>query len=1266
MAPRIHGNLKRSISNFYSSYAPDKINEIDTVLEHFRGREDDLVKTLEKKYDVEFRSDGSFISTADEGSSEYETNSDEYDEDVVREAERQHKFSHQDEKGKARDLAAAAAAMIRSKPKKLNSRLSEDRKKLKEKEDVSRTQPWKNARASVQPVPLSKPKRQSKRASKKSGESTISKNKHVERVGTNVWVPDVDEAWMSGTVTEVKDMNIIRVKLEGRRGTEEFRSDDVEPMLSAKQHLLEVEDLTNLPALHEPALLQALHDRFNDDRIYTFTGPILLAVNPFKQVDLYSAKQARKYMESSIGFRSKKSGGLESVNLPPHVYKLADDAYRSMRDFNGKNQSILVSGESGAGKTETTKIALNYLSLVSQSHKSGENTANVSSRILQANPVLEAFGNAKTLRNDNSSRFGKLIQVEFDEKKGTIKGAFVDTYLLEKSRVVCQNPGERNYHIFYELASGSSSEQKQRWNFPKSLKNCNYTTGSSSRSDIDDLAQFQATLKAMRILNFSNADMDTVFKTVTAILHIGNIAFKEKQITGGLLATRITNASESLDVAAKLLQVSSSAMASVMTTRNLKIASEQVVKPLNHQEAMDARDALATTLYERMFGWIVWRTNLSIGMDEKQYAAVIAKQAQQQKYKERRARRGEKSDEEEEESELDEASNIKMSLNRAFAQVSSIVSKGKPTQEIAKDYLIGCLDIFGFEVFEFNSFEQLCINYSNETLQQQFNEFVFNAEQLEYEREGIDWTFVKFPENSKCIEMIEGKPIGLMTLVDEECLYPQGNDASLAKKLHSNLSKRFPDHFLISQSDRARLSFTVKHFAGKVTYYTDGFCVKNKNELQQEAVDLIRSSKCSLISILLPADSEKAAGGADMATHFNNMVKQPFVNKNNAHSGAMSRLVPAKSKLLKKTVSSHFKDQLSRAMGIITASEPHYVRCLKPNDENRPGKFHRKRMVEQLRYSGVLQVVKVTRAGYPSRFPLPQFVSKFAVLNSGLRSAARKAAEMVKRGDTKTLSKACEKICKNAGLEKGEDYQVGHTKMFLRQSALAILELKKAERIYDCVVKIQRMFRKFRAEYRGKNLKKIQSRKVRILQRNIRGWLIRKEVVHLLRAREHAALRIQASPHFQRWLDYIMRKSIAKRRAARRRRVRWRAPKWYTQNRHIFLWLSPLLGIYIIPTVLYFVWSYLYNNPFIPILIALITIGFFTGGLAVKRLGFGKKRQGVPARRKDSPPRTKNEVSEKKAEKPRKNSKFMKRGKSSSSSNTKTSSGTFRFRSKKK
>lgn len=993
------------------------------------------------------------------------------------------------------------------------------------------------------------------------------KTQLLRRAGTPVWAPQPNEAWVTASV--VGDSNTNKIQVATSSGeTMEVSVDQVELNTMSAQQAAKVEDLTKLPNLHEPGLLLTLHERFKLNEIYTYTGPILLAVNPFKRLpNLYSDKLLKRYLDADVG-----------DDLPPHAWRIADRAFKFMAEDAGKNQSILVSGESGAGKTETTKIVMRYLTVVSHSAGSPTDASHViSDRVLQLNPLIEAFGNAKTSRNDNSSRFGKLIQLKFDSISGKLSGAWVDTYLLEKARICSQASGERNYHIFYELAAGASSQEKSRWGL-SDLRDFKYTnqSGTFTRNDIGDADQFKDTLKAMDIVGLTPIEKDFVFSTVMAVMHLGNITFEpakktveRKGITSvedGSIPCKSGASGKALEMCAQLMSVDVSALAEALTTKKVNVGfgantfasgltnalglSETFTKHFNIQQAGEARDALAMTVYDRLFSWIVWRVNDAIrlasqsgasGKDDGNFITFGGGGGGgggRSQVKENR--RG---------SALTVASvaggrtRAPTDINapgwggggggRARAPTLQEQERMDPTdRSFLYDFTIGCLDIFGFEVFQRNSFEQLCINYANENLQQQFNEFVFELEQKVYQGEGIDWTYVSFPDNKPTLEMIEARPIGLLSLIDEECLYPQGDDKTLANKLYNNLPKKFP-RFAADQKDRINRKFVIHHFAGDVKYDVDGMYAKNKNELHQELVDVVRSSKRKEFVSLMPSDATQAALGLDSKKANNGegsslMVHMEELRQADDRHAKKQGQGGGATKLQQKTVGAVFKQQLALAMAHIRASQPHYVRCLKPNDMNKPDILMRNRTVEQLRYSGVLEVVKVARAGYPTRFRILEFVKRYYPLLSSIEGKPLPppgpALAAASPADHKKMA---EKIVNTAQLVFGEDYQIGKTKVFLRPATFTRLEIIKADRLRMHVVRIQKIARGYivRRKYRSRQKsattiqaffrgyrqrKKVakwrrERRAAKLIQKHVRGYLVRVKYDPIFNKRADAA-----------------------------------------------------------------------------------------------------------------------------------------------------------------
>jgi len=845
--------------------------------------------------------------------------------------------------------------------------------------------------------------------------------------GARVWVRSLRHAWVKGTVEERSEQNKQHV-FKVRKDPIKLYSDDEDdgpeeeevvtvvgdsPEISSNPDMYlcnvfedgtmldQVEDLTWLTHLHEPSILQALSVRFDKDLIYTNTGPILLAVNPFKRINIYSAELLEMYYSTGL----LKSQGLETPKLAPHVFATGDSAYRNLvdaTDHASKNQSILVSGESGAGKTESTKFIMQYLATVAcdESNSDGQKIADM---VLQSNPILEAFGNARTTRNDNSSRFGKFIEMQFN-MNGMLVGARVATYLLEKVRLSQQGKGERNFHVFYQLARGASEDKLEAWSVPQ-LEKCGITNQSECFDRQDNVAdddQFEKMWKAMETMGFPDTEKEQLMRMVSAVMNLGNLEFSadESNIEGASSVLEESTRS-ALEAAAKLLKVDPDALATSFTTRNVKVGMEWFLKPLSREEAVEARDALAKAIYSRMFNHVVMRINESI----------------------------------------------------------EAKAKGKVN-------FIGVLDIFGFEVFQNNSFEQLCINYANETLQQQFNQFVFKLEQREYEKEKIKWSFIDFPDNQKCLDLIEAKPIGILSLLDEQCLFPRGNDKSLAGKFYEKLTD--VERFSVSNKEKVNYHFTVQHYAGDVSYNTFGFISKNKDQLYTESLELMQASTDEFLQLLFP--KPKGTGAENS------------------------------SRVQSKTVGSQFKDQLAVLLKTVRSTTPHYIRCLKPNDVATAGKLVRTRLVDQLRYGGVLEAVKVGRAGYPVRLLLPEFVTRYFMLAGG-----QKVLDVVKaRSDGDGRPVALE-IVQELGLEAETEYQLGLTKLFLRKGAYEKMEEARIQRLKSKAVKIQSLTRAIQERKRYRTL----IAAIQLIQKQVRGFIGRKRATAIRRYK--AASKIKAT-----------------------------------------------------------------------------------------------------------------------------------------------------------
>ncbi len=535
-----------------------------------------------------------------------------------------------------------------------------------------------------------------------------------------------------------------------------------------------VDDLILLPHLHEASILYSLTQRFEMGSIYTFTASsILIALNPFKELPLYSRELLQRYY--NVGYMS--SQGIAEETLSPHVFAIADGAYRQMmskihesKKIGGNvpcaSQSILISGESGAGKTESTKFVMKYLTSVGNAEGIQDlEEGSVMDRVLQSNPILEALGNARTIRNDNSSRFGKFIEMMFD-KRGNLMGARIETYLLEKVRIPNQSLGERNFHIFYQMAKWATEnqdaeEEQNEW----SLGDCDEyhfinQGGCYDLRNISDGDGFEQTLRAMTLMGFLPAEKETILNLIASLLHLGQLEFES--LADGDKAGVVDG--DSVHHVCKLASLPRDKLVRALTEKTLEIGSilEVHTIQLKEQQAYDARDALSKALYGKLFDYVVKMINKSISCPEKDVRSSV-----------------------------------------------------------------GVLDIFGFECFQLNSFEQLCINYTNETLQQQFNQFVFKMEQQEYTKEGIDWDFVEFPDNQDCLDLIESRPSGILSMLDDECrMGIRGTDANFANRLYK--THQDTSRFEASTRQRTAFAFSLFHYAGEVEYSVDTFLDKNK------------------------------------------------------------------------------------------------------------------------------------------------------------------------------------------------------------------------------------------------------------------------------------------------------------------------------------------------------------------------------------------------------------------------------------------------------
>ncbi|XP_068180501.1 unconventional myosin-Va isoform X1 [Antennarius striatus] len=802
-----------------------------------------------------------------------------------------------------------------------------------------------------------------------------------------VWIPDTEDVWKSAELTKDYKNGDSSLQLMLEDGTSIQHTLDPTtknlPYLRNPDILVGENDLTALSYLHEPAVLHNLKVRFVDSKlIYTYCGIVLVAINPYETLPIYGTDIINAYSGQNMG------------DMDPHIFAVAEEAYKQMaRDE--RNQSIIVSGESGAGKTVSAKYAMRYFATVSGT----ASEANIEEKVLASNPIMEAIGNAKTTRNDNSSRFGKYIEIGFDNRYHII-GANMRTYLLEKSRVVFQADDERNYHIFYQLCASSHLPEF------KSLKlgNANnflYTMqGRSPVIDgIDDTKELSNTRSAFTLLGINESYQMGLFRVLAAILHLGNVEIKDRDADSSVIPPN----NHHLAAFCELVGVTYQDMTQWLCHRKLKTATETYIKTIPRLQATNARDALSKLIYAKLFNWIVEHVNKALITNMKQHS------------------------------------------------------------------FIGVLDIYGFETFDINSFEQFCINYANEKLQQQFNMHVFKLEQEEYMKEQIPWTLIDFYDNQPCINLIEAK-MGVLDLLDEECRMPKGSDDSWAQKLYNTHLKTCS---LFEKPRMSNRAFIIQHFADKVEYQCEGFLEKNKDTVNEEQINVMKASRFALL-VELFQDEEKATSPTGQV---------PGTGGRTRLSIKPDKSREKTSKEHKKTVGCQFRNSLQMLMETLNATTPHYVRCIKPNDFKMAFTFDPKRAVQQLRACGVLETIRISAAGFPSRWTYQEFFSRYRVLMK---------QKDVLHDKKLTCKNVLEKL-----VEDQDKYQFGKTKIFFRAGQVAYLEKLRADKLRAACIRIQKTIRCWLAR---KKYLRMRSAAITI-QRFIRGYQARCLVKFLRRTR---------------------------------------------------------------------------------------------------------------------------------------------------------------------
>ncbi|KAM9473351.1 myosin-10-like isoform 3-T3 [Salvelinus alpinus] len=803
-----------------------------------------------------------------------------------------------------------------------------------------------------------------------------------------VWIPSERHGFEAASIKEERGEEVV-VELSENGKKAVVNKDDIQKMNPPK--FSKVEDMAELTCLNEASVLHNLKDRYYSGLIYTYSGLFCVVINPYKNLPIYSENIIEMY-------RGKKRH-----EMPPHIYAISESAYRCMLQ-DREDQSILCTGESGAGKTENTKKVIQYLAHVASSHK-GRKDHNIppespkalnklqgelERQLLQANPILESFGNAKTVKNDNSSRFGKFIRVNFDVT-GYIVGANIETYLLEKSRAVRQAKDERTFHVFYQLLAGAGEHLKtdlllEGFNNYRFLSNGNITIPGQQDKD-----NFQETMDAMHIMSFSHEEIVCMLKVVSAVLQFGNVVFKKERNTDQASMPENTVAQK----LCHLLGLNVMEFTRAILSPRIKVGRDYVQKAQTKEQADFAVEALAKATYERLFRWLVHRINKALDRTKRQGASFI-----------------------------------------------------------------GILDIAGFEIFELNSFEQMCINYTNEKLQQLFNHTMFILEQEEYQREGIEWSFIDFGlDLQPCIDLIERptNPPGVLALLDEECWFPKATDKTFVDKVLQEQGTH--PKFQKPRQLKDKADFCIIHYAGRVDYKADEWLMKNMDPLNDNVATLLNQSTDKFVSELWK-DVDRIVGLDQVA------------GMNETAFGAAYKT----KKGMFRTVGQLYKESLTKLMATLRNTNPNFVRCIIPNHEKRAGKLDPHLVLDQLRCNGVLEGIRICRQGFPNRIVFQEFRQRYEILTP---NAIPKGFMDGKQ--------ACERMIRALELDPNL-FRIGQSKIFFRAGVLAHLEEERDMKITDVIIYFQSVCRGYLAR-KAFAKKQQQLNCLKVLQRNCSAYL---------------------------------------------------------------------------------------------------------------------------------------------------------------------------------
>ncbi|GFY55713.1 myosin heavy chain, muscle [Trichonephila inaurata madagascariensis] len=789
-----------------------------------------------------------------------------------------------------------------------------------------------------------------------------------------VWVPDEKEGFLLGNIVSTKgDLCTVDVKGDERQ----VKKDQLQQVNPPKYE--KTEDMSNLTYLNDPSVLYNLKERYYAKLIYTYSGLFCVAINPYKRFPIYTSRVVQMY-------KGKRRG-----EMPPHIFAVSDGAYNDMLQ-NRENQSMLITGESGAGKTENTKKVIAYFANVGavsskaakeKKDKEVSKKGNLEDQVIQTNPVLEAFGNAKTVRNDNSSRFGKFIRIHFGPM-GKLAGADIETYLLEKARVISQQPLERSYHIFYQIMSGKIKKLKEKVLLSNNIRDYHFVSqGKTDIPGVDDGEDMLVTDNGFDVLGFTEDEKLNIYKVTASVMHLGELKFKQRPREEQAEA----DGTEAGEKVAHLLGLNAGDLYKNLLKPKIRVGNELVTQGRNKEQVVYSVGALSKAMYDRLFKWLVKRVNETLDTKQK------------------------------------------------------------------RQHFIGVLDIAGFEIFDFNSFEQLCINFTNEKLQQFFNHHMFVLEQEEYKREGIEWTFIDFGlDLQACIDLIE-KPMGVLSILEEESMFPKASDKTFEEKLKANHLGKSPNFVKPKppKPGQQEAQFAIVHYAGTVPYNLNGWLEKNKDPLNDTVVDQFKHASNKLVNDIfedhsgLGADDPKKGGGRKKGSGF-------------------------------QTVSALYREQLNKLMTTLRQTQPHFVRCIIPNETKSPGVIDSHLVMHQLTCNGVLEGIRICRKGFPNRMVYPDFKHRYTIL----------APNSLPNGfiDAKA---ATEKLCEAIKLES-TDFRLGLTKVFFRAGVLGRLEEMRDERLAKIITWLQAWIRWYECK---KEFKKLQEQRIALLviQRNLRKFL---------------------------------------------------------------------------------------------------------------------------------------------------------------------------------